>query len=175
MDHPAHLFCEQRFLENKRGEEKRNKRNKQKTIQKRKIPLILYLNTWKYSHFYTSWKSSPGERNQWKKNSSNDHIRKHHLKPSAISSVRKVLIMLSITYNCLFSLTQTFTLAFLAISIESPATCLFPLYRVLYSYSITHGKHKAVKKLYSCLFVSLLHSFWNSWWSLYSDWHHYLL
>ena len=67
MDHPAHLFCEQRFLENKRGEEKRNKRNKQKAIQKRTIPLILYFNTWKYSHFYTSWKSSPGGKESMEK------------------------------------------------------------------------------------------------------------
>ena len=68
MDHPAHLFCEQRFLENKRGEEKRNKRNKQKTIQKRKIPLILYSITLENTLISIPAESPPQEeRNQWKK------------------------------------------------------------------------------------------------------------
>ena len=49
------------------------------------------------------------------RNGSNDRIKKHHLKPSAISSMGKGLIMISIMISIIF--------AFSAISIKSRLTC----------------------------------------------------
>ena len=53
------------------------------------------------------------------RNGSNDRIRKHHLKPSAISSMGKDLIMISI----LISRQKHLFFAFSAISIKSRLTC----------------------------------------------------
>lgn len=54
------------------------------------------------------------------RNGSNDHIRKHHLKPSAISSMGNKRP--NNDFYCDFS-TETFIFAFSAISIKSRLTC----------------------------------------------------